>query len=91
MSYLVKASIHFNRFPIELFILFPLRYCSHFSQRRHLWVLGDFHRSRGLSGIHLIPSKNGESRRHPEASIMISPFSLCTGADGEQDYWALCA
>lgn len=30
MSYLVKASIHFNRFPIELFILFSLSYCSHF-------------------------------------------------------------
>lgn len=85
MSYLVKASIHFNRFPIELFILFPLSYCSHSSQRRHLWVLGDFRRSRGLSGIRLILGGNGESRRHPEASIMISPFSLCTGADGEQD------
>ncbi|KAI9545857.1 hypothetical protein NQZ68_033339 [Dissostichus eleginoides] len=42
-------------------------------------------RSRGLSGVHLIFSGNGESRRHPEASIMISSFSLCTGADAEQD------
>lgn len=85
MSYLVKASIHFNRFPIELFILFSLSYCSHSSRRRHLWVLGDFRRSRGLSGLHLILSGNAESRRHPEASIMISPFSLCTGADAQQD------
>lgn len=85
VSYLVRASIHFNRFPIELFILFSLSYCSHSSPQWHLWVLGDFRQSRGLSGIHLIRGGNGESRRHPEASITISPFSLCTGADGEHD------
>lgn len=91
MPYLVKASIHFNRFPIELFILFPLSYCSHSSRRQHLCVRGDFRRSRDVSGVHLILGRNGESRHHPEANIAISPFSLCTGADGEHDSAAPCA
>lgn len=85
VPYLVKASIHFNRLPIELFILFPLSYCSHSSRRQHLCVRPDFCRSRDLSGVHLILGRNGESRHRPGANIAISPFSLCTGADGARD------
>lgn len=84
MSYLVKASIHFNSFPIELFIFSSLRVIVPI-------LAGDgTYGSREISPGHvlsvaftLFSALTGESRRHPEASITISPVFICTGGPME--------
>lgn len=86
VSYLVKASIHFNRLPIELFIFIPFcvivpipagdgTYGSGEISAGHVAEVAFTLFSAGMEKVDVTPG----------ASIMISPFSLCTRADGEQD------
>lgn len=82
MSYLVKASIHFNRFPqlnSSFFILSELLFPFPAPARWHLWAPVEiffFSPARHVVFKWQSPysrRKWKESRRHPEASIAISP------------------